>query len=80
MSPRNFARVFSQAVGKTPGKHIEDLRLEVARRHLESRSSSLSEVARASGFKSAEVMRRAFMRRLRITPGRYRNSFGSRAR
>ena len=80
MSPRNFARIFSQEVGKTPGKHIEDLRLEVARRHLESRSSSLSEVARASGFKSAEVMRRAFMRRLGITPGRYRKSFGSPAR
>jgi transcriptional regulator GlxA family with amidase domain len=80
MSPRNFARMFSQAVGKTPGKHIEDLRLEVARRQLETRSSSLAEVARASGFKSAEVMRRTFMRRLGITPGRYRKSFGSPAR
>jgi transcriptional regulator GlxA family with amidase domain len=58
MSPRNFARMFTQAVGKTPGKHIEDLRLEVARRQLESRSSSLAEVARASGFKSAAIASR----------------------
>ena len=77
MSPRNFARMFSQAVGKTPGKHIEDLRIEVARHQLDARSSSLSEVARASGFNSAEVMRRAFMRHRGITPGCYRKSFGS---
>jgi transcriptional regulator GlxA family with amidase domain len=80
MSPRNFARLFAQTVGKTPGRHIEDLRLEIARRQLESRLTSLSEVARASGFKSAEVLRRAFVRRLRTTPGQYRKSFGAAAR
>jgi len=31
MSPRSFARLFRQELGKTPGKHIEDLRLEAAR-------------------------------------------------
>jgi transcriptional regulator GlxA family with amidase domain len=35
VSPRNFAGLFHQPVGKTPGKHIEDLRLEAARRQLE---------------------------------------------
>jgi AraC-like DNA-binding protein len=80
MSPRNFARLFAQTVGKTPGRHIEDLRLEIARRQLESRLTSLSEVARASGFKSAEVLRRAFVRRLGTTPGQYRKSFGAAAR
>jgi len=35
MSPRNFARMFRAEVGKTPGRHIEDLRLESARRQLE---------------------------------------------
>ncbi len=77
MSPRNFARLFRQAVGKTPGKHIEDLRLEAARRQFESRPASLEEVAKASGFGSAEVLRRAFVRRLGITPGQYRRSFGA---
>ena len=54
MSPRNFARLFRHEVGKTPGRHIEDLRLEAARRHLESTSLSLDEVADVSGFASAE--------------------------
>jgi transcriptional regulator GlxA family with amidase domain len=78
MSPRNFARLFRQEVGKTPARHIEDLRIEAARRQLESTSRSLSEVATASGFTSAEVLRRVFARRLRTTPGQYRDSFGRR--
>jgi transcriptional regulator GlxA family with amidase domain len=76
MSPRNFARLFVQAVGKTPGKHIEDLRVEAARRQLESTSRTLDEVAAASGFGSAEVLRRVFNRRLGVTPVLYRASFG----
>jgi transcriptional regulator GlxA family with amidase domain len=78
MSPRNFARLFRHEVGKTPARHIEDLRLEAARRQLESTSRSLSDVAVASGFASAEVLRRVFARRLRTTPGQYRASFGRR--
>jgi len=76
MSPRNFARLFRVEMRKTPGKHIEDLRLEAARRLLESTSRSLEEVAAASGFASAEILRRAFKRRLGVTPGEYRASFG----
>lgn len=79
MSPRNFARVFKQEIGKTPGLHVEDLRLEAARRQLESTAASLEEVAKFSGFKGAEVLRRVFARRLGTTPGQYRTSFGMRA-
>ncbi|HEY3975582.1 MAG TPA: GlxA family transcriptional regulator [Candidatus Sulfotelmatobacter sp.] len=76
MSPRNFARLFRQEVGKTPGKHVEDLRLESARRQLESTSLSLEEIADACGLASAEILRRMFRRRLQTTPGQYRGSFG----
>jgi transcriptional regulator GlxA family with amidase domain len=76
MSSRNFARLFQKDVGKTPAMHIEDLRLEVARRQLELTALSLEEVADASGFRSAETLRRVFRRRLGVTPGQYRASFG----
>ena len=76
MSPRNFARLFRLEMRKTPAKHIEDLRLEAARRQLESTSRSLKEVDAASGFASSEILRRAFKRRLGVTPGEYRASFG----
>jgi transcriptional regulator GlxA family with amidase domain len=76
MSPRNFARVFKQQVGETPAQHIENLRLETARRQLETNSLSLEQIAEASGFSSGEILRRTFVRRLGITPGQYRASFG----
>jgi transcriptional regulator GlxA family with amidase domain len=76
MSARNFARLFKQELGKTPSRHIEDLRLEAARRQLESTSRSADEIADACGLASAEVLRRMFRRRLQVTPGKYRESFG----
>ena len=68
--------VSKQELGKTPAKHIEDLRLESARRHLEESSLTTDEVADACGLASAEVLRRMFRRRLHVTPGQYRAAFG----
>jgi AraC-like DNA-binding protein len=75
MSPRNFARVFTREVGETPARHIENIRLEAARRQLETTSLSVDEVADTSGFRSAEILRRTFTRRLGVSPGRYRTAF-----
>ena len=78
MSPRNFARIFREEIGETPARHIETLRVEAARRQLETTSSSLDEVADICGFGSAEVLRRTFFRRIGTTPGKYRSSFAHR--
>jgi transcriptional regulator GlxA family with amidase domain len=75
MSPRNFARVFVREIGKTPAHFVEAVRIEFARRELETTERSLEEVAAASGFTSAEVMRRAFRRCLGISPSTYREHF-----
>jgi transcriptional regulator GlxA family with amidase domain len=72
MSPRNFARIFQREVGKTPARHVSDLRLEAARRNLAEKSLSLAEVARASGFGSVEGFRRVFTKTFGVSPGRYR--------
>jgi transcriptional regulator GlxA family with amidase domain len=76
MSPRNFARLFQQQVGKTPARYIEDLRLEAARRQIESTTMSLEAVAISCGFTSAGTLRRAFVRRLGVAPRQYRATFG----
>jgi len=76
MSPRNFARVFHQEVGKTPARYIEDLRLEAARRQIEATAMTLKEIAVSCGFTSPEILRRAFVRCLGVTPHQYRASFG----
>ncbi len=75
MSPRNFARLFAQEFGTTPGRYLLQLQVEAARRLLEQTDKSLMQVASASGFRSADVMRRAFLRALGTTPLRYRRHF-----
>jgi len=75
MSTRNFARVFAQELGTTPGHYLLQLRVEAARRLLEQSDKSLVQVAIACGFRSADVMRRAFLRALGTTPLRYRRHF-----
>lgn len=75
MSGRNFARVFAQELGTTPGRYLLQLRVEAARRLLEQSDKSLAQVANASGFRSVDVMRRAFLRALGTTPLRYRHHF-----
>jgi transcriptional regulator GlxA family with amidase domain len=51
---------------------VLQVRVEAARRQLERTNSGLKQVAAASGFGSVDVMRRAFVRLLGITPRRYR--------
>jgi transcriptional regulator GlxA family with amidase domain len=75
MSPRNFARVFAREFGVTPAHFVENLRVEASRRELETTAKSLEEIATIVGFGSAEVMRRAFQRRIRTSPVDYRERF-----
>jgi transcriptional regulator GlxA family with amidase domain len=72
MSVRNFERVFTREVGTTPSQYVLQMRVEAARRRLERTDGGLKQVASAAGFGSVDVMRRAFVRLLGITPRRYR--------
>ena len=72
MSVRNFARVFRKETGATPARYVERIRIEVARRVLESSKKSVEEVAEATGFASPEGLRRAFARCVGASPSEYR--------
>ena len=76
MSERNFARAFKDSVGTPPGQHIETLRLEAARRLLESTILCHAEIAHRVGLGNTESLRRVFRRRLNVTPGEYKKVFG----
>jgi transcriptional regulator GlxA family with amidase domain len=76
MSVRNFERVFTREVGTTPSQYVLQMRVEAARHRLERTDSGLKQVASAAGFGSVDVMRRAFVRLLGITPRRYRELAG----
>jgi transcriptional regulator GlxA family with amidase domain len=75
MSPRNFARVFSEQLGITPSRFVTQIRLEAARRRLEESLQSIEIIAEECGFGSSESMRSAFQRLLRVSPQDYRNRF-----
>jgi transcriptional regulator GlxA family with amidase domain len=75
MSPRHFARVFTREVGITPGQFVEKVRIEAARRCLEESPQGVKAIAADCGFGSADTMRRAFLRTLRVAPLAYRDRF-----
>ncbi|HEY4277305.1 MAG TPA: GlxA family transcriptional regulator [Conexibacter sp.] len=75
LSPRQFARAFAAEVGVTPGRYVDQVRLETARRRLEEGSDGVEAVARTCGYGTAESMRRAFVRALGVAPAEYRRRF-----
>ena len=75
MSPRNFARVFKARTGMTPNKFLETLRLDRARELLAAGNDSLEHIAEISGFGREERLRRAFLRRFKVTPSQFRLHF-----
>ncbi|MBO4253761.1 GlxA family transcriptional regulator [Streptomyces griseorubiginosus] len=75
LSPRHFARAFQAETGMTPGRYVDRVRLEHARRLLEDTSDGVEEISRACGYGTSEAMRRAFVRTLGTAPAEYRRRF-----
>ncbi|WP_128379458.1 GlxA family transcriptional regulator [Streptomyces cavernae] len=75
LSPRHFARAFHAETGMTPGRYVDRVRLEHARRLLEDTTDGVEEISRSSGYGTPEAMRRAFVRALGAAPAEYRRRF-----
>lgn len=76
MSRRNFTRVFRERTGLTPGRFLEQMRVERAGQLLSVSRQSLAQLARRTGFGSEQTLRRAFVRHFGVSPGEYRAHFG----
>ena len=79
VSPRHFARMFRTEVGMTPAAWVEVARVEAARRMLEDGHDTPKQVAARCGFADVDVLRRAFQRRVGVTPADYRRRHGQAA-
>jgi transcriptional regulator GlxA family with amidase domain len=77
LCPRHFSRRFKSEFGTSPADFVERLRLDEARRRLSNGDNSVENVGVSLGFKSADSFRRAFERRLGVSPSEYRRRFGS---
>ena len=75
LSPRQFARAFAAEVGMPPGRYVDRVRLETARRRMEDTADGVAETARRCGYGTPEAMRRAFVRALGVSPAEYRRRF-----
>jgi transcriptional regulator GlxA family with amidase domain len=76
LCPRHFSRLFKQVFNCTPADFVEELRLSEARRRLLGLRSTVESVAESVGFKSSDAFRRAFERRVGVTPTAFRRHGG----
>lgn len=75
MSARHFARVCLRETKMNPGQFVDRMRVEAARQMIDSSSMGLKEIADACGFRSADAMRRTFLRVIGISAGEYTERF-----
>ena len=75
MSPRSFARRFKATTGTTPHVWLLGRRLAAAEALLEDSDASVEEIARLVGFGTAAGLREQFVRRRRVSPRAYRQTF-----
>ncbi|MEU0833893.1 GlxA family transcriptional regulator [Streptomyces sp. NPDC056231] len=75
LSPRHFARAFRTETGMTPGRYVDRVRLEHARRLLEDTTDGVAGISRTCGYGTPEAMRRAFVKALGTAPAEYRRRF-----
>jgi transcriptional regulator GlxA family with amidase domain len=77
MSARHFTRVCLRETGMNPGQFVDRMRVEAAQQIIDSSSRGLKEIADLCGFKSADAMRRTFLRVLGVTAAEYASRFKS---
>lgn len=75
MSPRHFARRFTEATGATPLRWLHHQRVLAAQQLLEGTGLPVEQIARRCGFGSTAALREQFARVLGTTPQAYRRDF-----
>lgn len=76
ISPRQLNRLFTDELGTTPSKYVEEIRFDKAKALLAT-GHNVTDTAQRSGFTSRENLRRAFVRRLAMAPSDYQQRFTS---
>ena len=74
---RSLKRRFKTATGSTLMAYVQNLRIEDAKRQLETTSTSSDEIAARVGYDNPAFFRRLFKRCTGLTPGAYRRMFWS---
>ena len=75
LAERTLKRRFKAATGMTLIDYVQNLRIEEAKRLLESGAVAVDEISVAVGYEDASFFRRLFKRRTGMTPSHYRRMF-----
>jgi transcriptional regulator GlxA family with amidase domain len=78
MSVRNFDRRFRNAVGEAPSLYVQKLRVEKAKRLLETTDGSIEEIIANVGYEDERSFRRLFCSLTGLSPKGYRVKYGMR--
>ena len=74
-SSRNFVRRFKKATNNTPIEYIQRVRIEAAKKKLESTTMSIHQVMQHCGYNDDKAFRTMFKRYAGLTPMEYRNRY-----
>jgi AraC family transcriptional regulator len=74
ISPFHFAALFNKAVGATPHRHVQHLRMQAAKAMLRDTDKSILDIALSCGFGSASHFAAAFRRHFLQSPTEFRSS------
>ena len=75
MGARNFKRRFKKATGDTPQQYLQRLRIEEAKRKLETTKESVDDITYQIGYEDSSSFRRLFKKITGLSPGAYRGKF-----
>lgn len=75
LTERSLLRRFKQATGDNPTTYLQLLRVEEARRRLESTSENIETITRGSGYEDVSSFSRLFRKHTGLSPGAYRARF-----
>lgn len=77
VSRRNFDRRFIKATGNTPGEYAQRVKVEAAKRALESSPKTVNEVMYEVGYSDLKAFREVFRKITGISPLEYQNKYNS---
>ena len=76
VSNRTLNRRFRAATGETPRRYLQLVRIEQAKRLLETTSTPVDSITAAVGYRDPTGFRRAFLRTTGLSPREYRLKYG----
>jgi transcriptional regulator GlxA family with amidase domain len=80
VTARTLNRRFHEAIGCSPIEYLQEVRIEGAKRLLETSGLTLEQIMERVGYQDPSSFRRLFERMTKVSPSRYRRMFGRRDR